>query len=178
MQHAAIRSCSIRTAVRSRRVPRWISTVCARCSSSAARTVRPQPGFPIRFATTILPITKGRLHMTDIAAPNIPVRKIGHVGLYCRDLERMVDFYTRILGFHISDRNEKGAVFLRFGADHHSFVLVRMSAEEQARGIGAKVLQQIAMEVADLETLKRVRAYLVEQGVAVKGKIKHEGPGS
>ena len=115
--------------------------------------------------------------MTDQDFP-IPVRKIGHVGLYCRDLERMVDFYTRMLGFKVSDRNEKGMVFLRFGADHHSFVLARMSPEAQAKGTGATVLQQIAMEVADLDTLKRVRAHLIEQGVKVHGRIKHEGPGS
>jgi len=115
--------------------------------------------------------------MTENAFP-IPVRKIGHIGLYCRDLERMLDFYTRVLGFRVSDRNEKGMVFLRFGADHHSFVLARMSPEEQAKGTGGKVLQQIAMEVADLDTLKHVRTYLMEQGVHVHGKIKHEGPGS
>jgi len=115
--------------------------------------------------------------MTDPQFP-IPVRKIGHVGLYCCDIDAMTDFYTRVLGFRVSDRNEKGMVFLRFGADHHSFVLAKMSADEQARGAGAKVLQQIAMEVADLDTLKRVRAHLVEKGIKVHGKIKHEGPGS
>lgn len=115
--------------------------------------------------------------MTDTANP-IRVSKIGHVGLYCRDLPKMVDFYTRLLGFKISDVNEKGATFLRFGADHHSLVLVRMPDDEQKKGTGAKLLQQIAMEVADLETLKRIRKYLLAQGVHVQGKIKHEGPGT
>ena len=115
--------------------------------------------------------------MTDAANP-IRVSKIGHVGLYCRDLPKMVDFYTRLLGFKVSDVNEKGATFLRFGADHHSFVLVKMPDDEQKKGAGAKLLQQIAMEVADLETLKRIRKYLLAQGVNVHGKIKHEGPGT
>ena len=115
--------------------------------------------------------------MTDAANP-IRVSKIGHVGLYCRDLQKMVEFYTRILGFRVSDVNEKGATFLRFGADHHSFVLVKMTDDEQKKGTGAKLLQQIAMEVADLESLKRIRKYLLAQGVEVRGKIKHEGPGT
>lgn len=115
--------------------------------------------------------------MTDAANP-IRVNKIGHVGLYCRDLPKMIDFYTRMLGFKVSDVNEKGATFLRFGADHHSFVLVKMPDDEQKKGMGAKLLQQIAMEVADLETLKRIRKYLLAQGVDVHGKIKHEGPGT
>ncbi|HZE11047.1 MAG TPA: VOC family protein, partial [Burkholderiales bacterium] len=50
--------------------------------------------------------------MTDSDNP-IRVRKIGHVGLYCRDLAKMVDFYTRVLGFKVSDVNEKGMTFLR-----------------------------------------------------------------
>ena len=115
--------------------------------------------------------------MTDTTNP-IRIRKIGHVGLYCRDLPKMVDFYTRVLGFKVSDVNEKGMTFLRFGADHHSFVLARMPDDEQKKGVGAIVVQQIALEVADLDTLKRIRKYFLAQGVHVHGKIKHEGPGS
>jgi catechol 2,3-dioxygenase len=103
----------------------------------------------------------------------IRVNKIGHVGLYCRDLRRMVEFYTRVLGFKVSDVNEKGMTFLRFGADHHSFVL----APAAEAPTGPTVLQQIAMEVADLDALKRMRSYLISQGVKAS-TIKHEGPGS
>ena len=85
----------------------------------------------------------------------------------------MVEFYTRVLGFKVSDVNEKGMTFLRFGADHHSLVL----ASAAQPPTGATVLQQIAMEVADLEALKRIRAYLIGQGVKATA-IKHEGPGS
>ena len=103
----------------------------------------------------------------------IRINKIGHVGVYCRDLQRMVDFYTRVLGFKVSDVNEKGMTFLRFGADHHSFVL----APAPQPPSGPTVLQQIAMEVADLDALKRIRAYLLAQG-AKASAIKHEGPGN
>jgi catechol 2,3-dioxygenase len=85
----------------------------------------------------------------------------------------MVDFYTRVLGFKVSDVNEKGMTFLRFGADHHSFVL----APAAEAPTGPTVLQQIAMEVADLDALKRMRSYLISQGVKAS-TIKHEGPGS
>ena len=115
--------------------------------------------------------------MTDPDNPT-RIRKIGHVGLYCRDLAKMVDFYTRVLGFKVSDVNEKGMTFLRFGGDHHSFVLARMADDEQKKGAGATPLQQIAMEVASLDALKRIRKYLLSQGVNVRGKIKHEGPGN
>ena len=103
----------------------------------------------------------------------IRISKIGHVGLYCRDVARMVEFYTRVLGFKVSDVNEKGMTFLRFGADHHSFVL---APAPQPAG-GPTVLQQIAMEVADLDSLKRIRAHLIAQSLKATA-IKHEGPGN
>src|SRR5205085_7791657 len=104
----------------------------------------------------------------------IRVQKIGHVGLYCRDLPRMVEFYTRVLGFEVSDVNEKGMTFLRFGADHHSLVLAK--APEGESPAKPTVLQQIAMEVADLDTLKRIRRHLVAQNAPKVTSIKHEGP--
>ena len=114
--------------------------------------------------------------MSETGNP-IRISKIGHIGLYCRDLPGMLDFYTRILGFKLSDVNEKGMSFLRFGDDHHSFVLAAMSEEEKRKGVGATLIQQIAMEVESLDTLKSIRRYLVSLGVNVRGKIKHEGPG-
>ncbi len=108
----------------------------------------------------------------------IRINKIGHVGLYCRDLPKMVDFYTRILGFKLSDVNERGMNFLRFGDDHHSLVLAAMSEEEKKKGLGGILLQQIALEVDSLETLKQIRKYLLAQGTNVRSVVKHEGPGS
>jgi catechol-2,3-dioxygenase len=108
----------------------------------------------------------------------VRIRKIGHVGLYCRDLPKMVDFYTRILGLKVSDVNERGMTFLRFGPDHHSLVLAAMPEEEKGKPLGATLIQQIAMEVGSLEVLKRIRKHLLAHGVNVRGKIKHEGPGS
>ena len=115
--------------------------------------------------------------MTDAAPNPIQVKKLGHVGLYCRDPDSMVAFYTQVLGFQLSDTNERGMTFLRFGADHHSLVLAPMPPEERAKKAGATIIQQIAFEVADLDTLKRIRAYLVAQKARVLGAIKHEGPG-
>jgi catechol 2,3-dioxygenase-like lactoylglutathione lyase family enzyme len=108
----------------------------------------------------------------------IRISKIGHVGLYCRDLPAMVDFYTRILGFKLSDVNERGMHFLRFGDDHHSMVLAAMSDDEKKKGVGGTLLQQIALEVDSVDTLKRIRKYLLAQGANVRSVIKHEGPGS
>src|SRR5437879_4697174 len=159
------------------------STAASRCGLFMERNIRVYSNGAVKPAKagvlsrgTRVPTARSNA-MSDTDNP-IRIRKIGHVGLYCRDLAKMADFYTRILGFKVSDVNEKGMTFLRFGSDHHSFVLAQMSPEEQKKGAGASLLQQIAMEVASLDALKRNRKYLVSQGVNVRGKIKHEGPGN
>ena len=70
----------------------------------------------------------------------IRISKIGHVGLYCRDLPGMVDFYTRILGFKLSDVNERGMNSLRFGYDHHGFVFAPKAQDEKQKGAGGSLL--------------------------------------
>lgn len=61
--------------------------------------------------------------------PPFQVRKIGHVVLRVRDLQKSVDFYTGVLGFKVSDVYPEdmmpgGMVFMRFGGDHHGVALV------------------------------------------------------
>ena len=33
---------------------------------------------------------------------------IGHVGIFCDDLEKQKDFYTRVLGFKVTDPGPRG----------------------------------------------------------------------
>ena len=66
------------------------------------------------------------------------IRKIGHVVLYVADLERSVDFYTRVLGFRVSDvypdtMMDGGMVFMRCNADHHGVALVGGGAKPGER---------------------------------------------
>jgi len=56
-------------------------------------------------------------------------RKIGHVGFWTRDLDRMQEFYTKVLGFRVTSRSGPGAkvpggscVFLRCDTTHHEVV--------------------------------------------------------
>src|SRR5688572_5172713 len=61
---------------------------------------------------------------TKEATP-IRVKKLGHVVFAVSDLERSTKFWTEIMGFKISDRNEKGMVFLHHGGDHHTIALAQ-----------------------------------------------------
>lgn len=115
------------------------------------------------------------------ATPAFPVRirKIGHVGLFCRDLPKMVDFYTRVLGFKQSDVNERGLTFLRFSDDHHNLALMQLPEGEKDKPAGRPVVQQISYELDSLDDLKALYRHLVAHGVKIKGdSIQHEGPGN
>ena len=99
--------------------------------------------------------------MTRADVPPFAVRKIGHVVLRVTDLARSVDFYTRVLGFKVSDVYPEdmmpgGMVFMRFGSDHHGVALVGgMEGPSQGRE-----LHHFAFEVATLDEVFRARRRL------------------
>ena len=61
----------------------------------------------------------------------IKIKKIGHIVYTCSDLERTSKFWTDIMGFKYSDKNENGMVFFRNATDHHTIAL--MQATEKIR---------------------------------------------
>ncbi|MBV8086016.1 MAG: VOC family protein, partial [Chloroflexi bacterium] len=69
------------------------------------------------------------------------IRRLGHFGVNVRDTQASLDFYTKLLGFRVSDTQDFGRIlgmmapdrvaglgdglgwFMRHGTDHHSFVI-------------------------------------------------------
>jgi catechol 2,3-dioxygenase-like lactoylglutathione lyase family enzyme len=111
---------------------------------------------------------------TDLAArpaqvrPPFRIRKIGHVVLRSSDLGRSVDFYTRVLGFRVSDTYPEemmpgGMVFMRCNADHHGIALVGGMAAPSS----ASELHHMAFEVATLDEVFLARNLLRELGVPI-----------
>jgi catechol 2,3-dioxygenase-like lactoylglutathione lyase family enzyme len=111
--------------------------------------------------------------MPDTAAPTTPIqiKKLGHMVYEVSDIERSTRFWTEILGFEVSDRNEMGMVFLRNGTDHHSIALVPGKHKERAKPADGLRFHHLAMEVPDVATLFEARTFLREHGV----KIFYEG---
>ena len=103
--------------------------------------------------------------------PGLPFRitKLGHVVLRVRDLRRSAEFYTRVLGFRISDVYPEsmvpgGMVFMRCNPDHHGVALVG-AAQRDAENVE---LHHLAFEVATLDEVLRARAHLEAHGVAIE----------
>ncbi len=96
------------------------------------------------------------------------IRKIGHVVLRARNLPKSVEFYTRVLGFAISDVYPEdmvpgGMIFMRCNADHHGVALVgAMPGPSEKRE-----LHHMAFEVDTLDEVFHARKRLRELGVPI-----------
>lgn len=87
--------------------------------------------------------------------PELPKWELSHIGLFVTDMDRMRDFYTRLLGFKVMDagdlKNGRRLTFLsKDPKDHHQIVLVT-GREKGTRS----TVNQITYRVA---SLKEVRA--------------------
>jgi len=100
------------------------------------------------------------------------VTRLGHTGIYVHDLDRMRDFYTRILGLTITDEDlHRGMVFFssRPKEEHHEFVIMR----GRTGPADAQVVQQISWHVASLEDLLEFHRLLQSEGVQVDREVTH-----
>ena len=79
--------------------------------------------------------------------------RLSHVGLYVRDVPKMIDFYTKVLGFVVSDGAEDGRItFLsRNPSDHHQVVLVRGRTTET----DTPMVQQVSFNIETLANVQK-----------------------
>ncbi|MGZ8497904.1 MAG: VOC family protein [Candidatus Binatia bacterium] len=104
-------------------------------------------------------------------------RKLGHVGIYVRDLEKSKKFYCEVVGLKISDELPGRAAFMRCSHDHHDTVLFQLAADQSAGAPNQRVeLQQISYEVDRLDDLRSKAVELCAQGIEVTGPDQ-KGPG-
>ena len=109
----------------------------------------------------------------------VKIKKLGHVGIFVRDVEKSKKFYTEILGFKPSDVNEQGIVFLRCATDHHDTVLVPLPKENQSSlHMERREIQQISYEVDSVEDLRGALKFLKEKGVMIVSGLRQRGPGN
>ncbi|MGH8621598.1 MAG: VOC family protein [Burkholderiales bacterium] len=98
----------------------------------------------------------------------VRIRKLGHVVIQVRNLERSLKFYTEVFNFRVSDRNPEGGVFLTSVGDHHTVALFPSAGEAAATPSKDAVrLHHFAMEVGSIDELFETRAYLRERGVPI-----------
>jgi catechol 2,3-dioxygenase-like lactoylglutathione lyase family enzyme len=98
----------------------------------------------------------------------VRIRKLGHIVLQVRNLERSIKFYTEVLNFHVSDNATAGGVFLNAVGDHHTIGLFPSDGEDApVPPKGAVRLHHFAFQVDSIDDLFAVRSYLRERGIPI-----------
>jgi len=100
--------------------------------------------------------------------------KFSHMGIYVSDLAKMTDFYSRILGFPVTDHgllhgNIPITFLSRDPSEHHQIALIGA----RPAGVTDSVVHQISFRLADLDNLKRLWLRLKEEGYIEEGRTKH-----
>ena len=97
--------------------------------------------------------------MTD--APRF---EMGHIGVYVTDLDRMTDFYSRVLGFKVTDGGPFGEMrmaFLSRDAGHHHQIVFLTGRPEESYNM----INQISFKVSSLDDLRVYHDALLAEGV-------------
>lgn len=106
-----------------------------------------------------------------------PALSFSHIGIYVRDLERMAEFYSRVLGFAVSDRGEldtpHGKVSLVFltrdPRDHHQIVL----ASGRPDSLPFNPINQISFRVQDFAGLRELHRAIQSEPVSEISPVSH-----
>jgi catechol-2,3-dioxygenase len=103
------------------------------------------------------------------------VKRLNHMVLYVRDVERAKNFYRDVMGFNVTTERPGRAAFLRAnGSDnHHDLGLFGIGNTGAPSTGGARLgLYHAAWEVATLEDLVEARQALASAG-ALRGESDH-----
>lgn len=97
------------------------------------------------------------------------ITKIGHVVLMVEDLQRSLAFYTKVMGFRVSDVYPDSMmpgkmVFMRCAADHHGIALVGGGKGPSGHG----ELHHLAFEVSTLDEVLLAREHLKKHDVPIE----------
>lgn len=125
------------------------------------------------------------------------IRRLGHIGLNCTQIEAALHFYKDLLGFRISDTidfskrvddpsvlsglGDPHGYFMRYGTDHHSFVLfnkrVRETVDRLRRFPPGVTVNQISWQVSTLAEVVAAEKWLRDADYEIQ-RAGRDMPGS
>ncbi len=106
----------------------------------------------------------------------VKVKKVGHVVFRVSNVEQTTKFWTDIMGFRISDRNEKGMVFLRNASDHHTIGLAAAAEAGELPKKNRPGFDHCALEVGSISELFEIRDFLRAKNIPITFEGR-KGPG-
>jgi catechol 2,3-dioxygenase len=120
--------------------------------------------------------TRGQPSADNQETTPVRVKKIGHIVFNVSDIERSTKFWTEVMGFKVSDKNERGMVFLRNAGDHHTIALAPAAAKADLSQKGLLGFDHCALEVGSVSELFKIRDFLRAKGVTILYEGRR-GPG-
>ena len=103
----------------------------------------------------------------------IQARKLGHVVLKVRDVQKSKEFYTRALGLKVAyEQKDWGAVFLSVGEQHHDLALFQVATGETPESTQPG-LHHMAWQLGNFAELQAAHRELTELGIGVEATIAH-----
>ncbi|HEY5858191.1 MAG TPA: VOC family protein [Aldersonia sp.] len=97
---------------------------------------------------------------------------LGHTGFWVDDLEKMRDFYTRVMGLTVTDEDEDLEIVFfssRPDEEHHEFVL----QSGRTAPAGVKLTHQVSWRVDSLESIIEFHRRFRAEGIAVQQEVTH-----
>ena len=104
---------------------------------------------------------------------SVPEFSFSHMGIFVTVPARMEDFYTRVLGFAVTDRGSLGSTSLIFLSrdpqEHHQIVL----AAGRPSAAGFNPINQMSFRMADFAGLREMHRRLEREGVQDLAPVSH-----
>ncbi len=101
-------------------------------------------------------------------------KQLGHLVLRVRDLDRSEQFYTDVLGLHVTNKRPGRMVFLSAGGDaSHELALMPVAADAPGPEPTRVGLYHFAWEMQSFDDLKRLYKHMQAQKVNIGGIGDH-----
>jgi catechol 2,3-dioxygenase-like lactoylglutathione lyase family enzyme len=152
---------------------------------------------PFGGATVSTDASSQRHNVGGVLLPRpFKIRRLGHFGFSCVNIDEAFHFYADLLGFRVSDVRDEAkrltpeqaatltntnGYFMRHGGDHHSFVLYNKAARDMLDGTrkmrDGVTINQITWQVGSLQEVVAGHHWLVDQGQTMR-RSGRDMPGS
>jgi len=103
------------------------------------------------------------------------IRRVGHLVLKVKDVERSQRFFEEILGLPVVGRNERGMVFFSSDVkDNHHMLAIRQAKEGAAMPSESQAgMEHLSFELGSFAELQEAYRLLKEKGVPIEYTTFH-----